>query len=68
MNEDLISDFRKIFHENGNQVEDPSVEIVVQQNLPCKIYMYEFAFKYKYNCNYCSTKSSLQNLHVGIRF
>ena len=25
--------------------------------------MNEFAFKYKYNCKYCSTKSSLQNLH-----
>ena len=26
--------------------------------------MNEFAFKYKYNCKYCSTKSSLQNLHL----
>ena len=26
-------------------------------------WLYEFAFKYNYNCKYCSTKSSLQNLH-----
>ena len=96
------------------------IEIVVQWNLPCKIYMYEFAFKYtvfprivvckkdpmkmrlpendnrvgilvlkllfneifltkftcmnlllsigNYNCKYCSTKPSLQNLQVWIRF
>jgi hypothetical protein len=25
--------------------------------------LYEFAFKYKYDSKYCSTKSSLQNLH-----
>ena len=25
--------------------------------------MNEFAFEYNYNCKYCSTKSSLQNLH-----
>ena len=25
--------------------------------------MIEFAFKYEYNCKYCSTKYSLQNLH-----
>ena len=25
--------------------------------------MNEFAFEYKYNCKYCSSKSSLQNLH-----
>ena len=62
MNEDLISDFRKIFHENGNQVEDPSVEIVVQQNLPCKIYMYEFAFKYKYNLAKFTCMNSLLNI------
>ena len=29
--------------------------------------MNEFAFKYKYNCKYCSTKSSLQNLHLLAR-
>ena len=28
--------------------------------------MNEFAFKYKYNCKYCSTKSSLQNLHANL--
>ena len=47
MNEDLISDLQKRFHENDNRVGDPSVEIVVQWNLPYKIYMYEFAFKYR---------------------
>ena len=43
---------------------------IVKQNLLCKIYrkrafyifLNEFAFKFKYNCKYCSTKSSLQNL------
>ena len=117
MNEDLISDLQKRFHENDNRVGDPSV---VQWNLPCKIYMYEFAFKYtvfprivvckkdpmkmrltendnrvgilvlkllfneifltkftsmnlllsigNYNCKYCSTESSLPNLHEWIRF
>ena len=28
--------------------------------------MNEFAFKYKYNCKHCSTKSSLQNLHENL--
>ena len=28
--------------------------------------MNEFAFKYKYNCKYCSTKSSLQTLQENL--
>ena len=59
MNEDLISDLQKRFHENDNRVGDPSV---VQWNLPCKIYMYEFAFKYKYNLAKFTCMNSLLNI------
>jgi hypothetical protein len=40
---------------------------IIKQNLLYRkrvfyIFLNEFAFKFKYNCKYCSTKSSLQNL------
>ena len=46
---------------------------IVQQNQSCKTYMRicyifinEFALEYNYNCKYCSTKSTLQNLHENL--